>query len=120
MFFENKHFEKFSKIHRETLLRESLFNKVAASGLQLYCNFIKKETLAEVFSYEFSEVFKNTCCIEYLWWLLLVFLKLLKSFQNKDEGVDKFLFKYIKKTCLENSNGFYFLSLLIRTHHNLF
>ena len=50
---------------------EVLFKKeqVAGSGLQLYlkrdsgtgaCNFIKKETLAQVFSCEFCEIYKNT------------------------------------------------------------
>ena len=42
---------------------ESLFNKVA--GLQV-CNFIKKETLAQVFSCEFCEIFKNTYFEEHL------------------------------------------------------
>ena len=31
-----------------------------ASFLIKACNFIKKETLAEVFSYEFGEISKNT------------------------------------------------------------
>ena len=30
------------------------------------CNFIKKETLAQVFSCEFCEIFKNTFFIEHL------------------------------------------------------
>ena len=34
-------------------------------------NFIKKETLTQVLSYEFCEIFKNTFLIEHLWWLLL-------------------------------------------------
>ena len=32
---------------------------------QRACNFIKKETLAQVFSYEFCDVSKN------IWWLLI-------------------------------------------------
>ena len=36
------------------------FNKVAY-------NFIKKETLAQVFSCEFSEISKNTFFTEHLW-----------------------------------------------------
>ena len=32
----------------------------------LACNFIKKETLAQVFSCEFSEIFKNTFFTEHL------------------------------------------------------
>ena len=35
------------------------------------CKFIKKETLAQVFSCEFCEIFKNTFFIEDLRWLLL-------------------------------------------------
>ena len=33
--------------------------------------FIKKETLAQVFSCEFCEISKNTFVIEHFWWLLL-------------------------------------------------
>ena len=35
------------------------------------CNFIKKETLAQLFSCEFWEIFKNTFLTEHPWWLLL-------------------------------------------------
>ena len=31
------------------------------------CNFIKKETLAKVFSWEFCEIFKDTFFTEHLW-----------------------------------------------------
>ena len=31
------------------------------------CNFIDKETLANVFSCEFCEIFRNTCVTEHLW-----------------------------------------------------
>ena len=34
-------------------------------------NFIKKDTLAQVFFWEFCEISKNTFFIEHLWWLLL-------------------------------------------------
>ena len=34
--------------------------------------FIKKEALADMFSCEFCEIFKNTFFIEYFWWLLLM------------------------------------------------
>ena len=37
------------------------------------CNFIKKETLLQVFSCEFCEVSKNTFFIKHLWWLFLNF-----------------------------------------------
>ena len=35
------------------------------------CNFIKKETLVQVFSYEFYEYFKNSYFYKHLWWILL-------------------------------------------------
>ena len=31
------------------------------------CNFIKKETLTQLFSYEFCEISKNTFFTEHLW-----------------------------------------------------
>ena len=31
------------------------------------CNFIKKETLAQLFSYDFCEISKNTIFIEHCW-----------------------------------------------------
>ena len=43
------------------------------------CNFIKKETLAQVFSCEFCEIFKNTFFTEHLWWLFLtIYITLCK------------------------------------------
>ena len=41
---------------QESTRTRDFFNKVAA----LACNFIKKESLAKVFSCEFSEISKNT------------------------------------------------------------
>ena len=35
-------------------------------------SFFKRKTLAQVFSYEFCEISKNTFLAEHLWWLLLV------------------------------------------------
>ena len=43
--------------------------------LQAGCNFIKKETLAQVFSCKFCEISKNTFFIEHLWWMLLYFIR---------------------------------------------
>ena len=50
VFYKKKCSEKFFKIHGKTLVPEFLFNK----------NFIKKETLAQLCSCEFCEIFKNT------------------------------------------------------------
>ena len=46
------------------------------------CNFTKKEPLAQVFSGEFCEIFKNTFFIEHLWRLLLPFVTCCKPFTN--------------------------------------
>ena len=60
-------FAKFTGKH----LCQSLFlNKVAGLRPQV-CNFIKKETLAPVFSGEFREIYQNTFFTEHLWWLFL-------------------------------------------------
>ena len=48
----------FAKFAGKHLCQSLIFNKVA--------NFIKKETLTLVFSYEFCEIFKNTFFTEHL------------------------------------------------------
>ena len=53
--------------HENTCARVSLLIKLQAEA----CNFIKKETLAQVLSCEFSEISKNTFFIEDLCLLLL-------------------------------------------------
>ena len=50
--------ENYRKIIRQKFLRA-----VLPEG----CNLIKKETLAQVFSYEFCEISKNTFFTEHLW-----------------------------------------------------
>ena len=54
---------RFRKIYWKTPVLKSLFNKIA--GI-LTCNYIKKETSGQVFSCEFSEIFKNTFFTEHL------------------------------------------------------
>ena len=49
-----KVFLKIMQIYRKTPLLESFFNKVTSLG---HRTFLKKETLAEVFSGEFCEIF---------------------------------------------------------------
>ena len=55
-----RNFPKFIGKH---LCQSLFFNKVAGGA----CNFNKKETLAQVFSCEFSEISKNTFFTEHLW-----------------------------------------------------
>ena len=52
--------KKFTGKH---LCQNLFFNKVAGAA----CNFIKKESLAQVFSCEFCEISKNTFLTEHFW-----------------------------------------------------
>ena len=72
-----RNFTKFTGKH---LCQSIFFNKVA--GHQRFsdvfrgyrnvtCNFIKKDTLALVFSCESCEISKSTFFIKHFWWLLL-------------------------------------------------
>ena len=57
--FAGKHLDQIAGKH----LDQTLFlNNVAAKA----CNFIKKESLSQVFSYEFCEISKNTFFTEQL------------------------------------------------------
>ena len=56
LFCKKRCFKQFRKIRRRTPVPEPET-----------CNFIKKETLAQVFSCEFSEISKNTFFVEHLW-----------------------------------------------------
>ena len=49
---------KFQKNHRKTPVKESLFKRS--------CNFIRKETPTQVFSFEFWKILKDTCFAECL------------------------------------------------------
>ena len=49
------------------ILQNSQENTYANSLCCKACNFIKKETLAQVFSCEFLEISKNTFYTEHLW-----------------------------------------------------
>ena len=43
------------------------------------CNFIKKDTLAQVFSSEFCEISKNTFFIKHLWTTAYIYFDITKS-----------------------------------------
>ena len=71
MFYKKKVFLEISQNSQEnTCFRDSFLIKLQAKAKA--CNFIKKECLAQVFSYEFSEFSKNTFFIEDVRWLLLI------------------------------------------------
>ena len=64
VFFEKGILRNFSKFTGKYLCQSLIFNKTAGGT----CNFIKKETLAQVLSCEFYEISKNTFFTEHLWW----------------------------------------------------
>ena len=61
----------FAKFTGKPLCQSFFFNKVAS----IACNFIKKETLALVFSCKFYETSKNTFFKEHLWATASIMLK---------------------------------------------
>ena len=61
------------RIHSKKTKESITSQKLGSQYFWQACNFIKNETLAQVFSCEFCEISKNTFFIEHLWWLLLHF-----------------------------------------------
>ena len=61
-------FRNISKLTGKHLCQILFFDRLMA------CNFIKKETLPQVFSCEFYKIPKNTFSTEHLRWLLLLFI----------------------------------------------
>ena len=60
--FYKKVFLNVTKFTGKHMCHSLFFNTVAGGA----CNFIKKETLAQVFLCEFCEIFKNTFFTEHL------------------------------------------------------
>ena len=68
--FGPRHWRKPCCSYRKSHSRCSVTGAVLEIS-QKTCSFIKKETLAQVLSYEFCEFSKNSFFTEHLWWLLL-------------------------------------------------
>ena len=66
VFCEKGVHRNFTKFIGEYLCQSLFFNKVAGLRPQA-CNFIKKETMAQVFSCESWEISKNTFFTEHVW-----------------------------------------------------
>ena len=66
MFCKNGVLKNFAKFTEKHLCYSLFINKIA--GLRP-ATLLKRETLAEVFSCEFCEIFKNNIFMEQLWWL---------------------------------------------------
>ena len=65
------------------ILQNSQENTCARASFLIKLQFIKKQTLAQVFSCEFCELFKNTFFIENHWWLLPVIFSGFIWFSSK-------------------------------------
>ena len=63
VFYKKGILKIFRNVHRKTHELESKFSKV--SGLPA-CKFIKKETLTQVLTGEYCNIFKNTFAKEHL------------------------------------------------------
>ena len=90
MFYEIGTFKNFGNSTGKYQCQSQFLNKVADLRL------IKKETLAQVFSYEFCKIFKNTFFIEHLRWLRLhilvmyiYFLPMSNGNNNNDNNINK-------------------------------
>ena len=59
----------FEQIEPEVFYEKKVFFEISQNSQEntCACNFIKKETLAQVFSREFCEISKNTFFTEHLW-----------------------------------------------------
>ena len=57
------------------LIKNAFYFTLKAFFRPEVCNFIKKETLAQVFPCESCDISKTTFFIEHLWWLLLKIVK---------------------------------------------
>ena len=68
MFSKKGVLKNFAKLKGKHMCQSLFFNKFA--GTQA-CNFIKKETLVQVFSWEFYEILGLPFFAEHLRWLLL-------------------------------------------------
>ena len=64
LFFKKGALRNFTKFTGKHLCQRLFFNKVAGLRTQ-DCNFIKKESLSQVFSCEFWEISKNTFFTEH-------------------------------------------------------
>ena len=67
MFCKKEFLRIFAKFTGKKHLYQSLFLNEAAGLRPEACNFIKKETRAQVFSCEFWEIFNNTFSYRNFW-----------------------------------------------------
>ena len=70
VFYKKGFPRNFAKLAGKHLCQSLFFNKVAGLGPQA-CNFINKETLAQVFPVNFAKFLRTPFFTEHLRWLLL-------------------------------------------------
>ena len=71
MFCKKGFLKNFAKFTGKKLCQSLFFNKVASLRPKA-CNFVKKETLAQVFPVNFAKFQKTPFLTEHLLWLLLL------------------------------------------------
>ena len=98
-----RNFTKFTGKH---LCQSLFFNKVAGLCRSETCNFIKKETLAQVFSCEFCEISKNTFFTEPLWATASVTYNYEEKSTTKTENTGEEISSLSAK---KNIHNFYFI-----------
>ena len=74
-------------------------------NLQATGNFIKKETLAQVFSCKFSEISKNTFFTEHLWLVLLDQKTLIPASVKYQADMTKMTPFQVSLTIFQNTSG---------------
>ena len=84
-------FNKVADLRPATLLKKSLWPKV--------CNFIKKESLPQVFSCEFCEISRNTFFTEHLRRLLLKFQNFWEHLFGKSSANSCFCIVWVHCVC---------------------
>ena len=88
VFFKNGILSNFLGVLRNHLYQSLFLTKLQA------CNFIKKETLAQVFSCEFCEISRNTFPTEHLCWPFLHFAECLEKDDLQKQQTKLFLTQY--------------------------
>ena len=83
VFYKNVFLEISQNSQENTCARVSFLIKLQASRTQA-CNFIKKETLAQVLSCEFVNFLRIPFFIENLWWLLLEYFTQNNSLRKSE------------------------------------
>ena len=94
--------------HRRCSVRKGVLRNFAKFTGKYLCQslFFKKETVAHVFSCEFSKISKNNFFTEYLWTTASIFVETRLKLENLQETEETVIYRggsYNKKNSLSNS-----------------